>query len=72
MSSASQALERSSRLSRSNNTHTAGPDRCSSPDLIVHAVLDRARPLEDIRADLKGIMSRLASSLYIYIASSAN
>jgi hypothetical protein len=34
----------------------------SSPDLIVHGILDEQRPLNDIKADLKGIMERLVSS----------
>lgn len=40
----------------------AGTDYCSSsPDLIVHGILDEQRPLNDIKADLKGIMERLVS-----------
>lgn len=33
----------------------------SSPDLIVHGILDAKRPLDDIRTDLKSIMERLVS-----------
>jgi len=35
----------------------------SSPDLIVHGVLDPGRSMNDIRADLKSIMSRLVRLL---------
>jgi len=31
----------------------------SSPDLIVHGVLDHKRSMEEIREDLKSIMERL-------------
>jgi hypothetical protein len=31
----------------------------SGPDLIVHAILEKTRSIDDIKAELKGIMSRL-------------
>lgn len=33
----------------------------SAPDLIVHGILDRSRPIGDIKKDLAGIMERLVS-----------
>lgn len=35
----------------------------SSPDLIVHGVLDHRRSMEDIREDLKSILERLVCEI---------